>query len=311
MAGIWVFSEDINLAKELVTPAKEMAKQTGKTVGAIALNVEGAKELAALGAEKVIVLQGSDTWVEAYEKAIAETIREEGAEIVLIGGTSRGKYIAAKAAARLDAGLLTDAVKIVLEGDKLVADRLVYGGLAVTTEELAFPAFATIPSRSYEIMPSEGGHGDVIVKEVTADPKLTVIDTVKAQQQGVDISKADRVIGIGRGVEKQEDLAMIQAFADAMEAEVGCTRPICEEMKWMPIDRYIGISGQIIKGSLYVAVGTSGQIQHVAGIRDSKVIVAINSNEKEPIFAAADYGIVGDYAEIVPALTEALQNAKA
>jgi len=311
MAGIWIFSEDRNLAKELVTPAIEMAKQMGKQAAAIALDVEGAQELAALGVAKVIVLQGGNTWVEAYEQAVAEILQEEKAEIVLIGGTLRGKYIAGSAAARMDAGLLTDAVKITADGDKLIADRLVYGGLAVTTEEMGFPAFVTVPPRSYEVITADSDPGEVIVSEITIDPKVTLIDAVKVQQQGVDISKADRVVGIGRGVDKQEDLAMIQAFADAVGAEVGCTRPICEEMKWMPIDRYIGISGQIIKGSLYIAVGTSGQIQHVAGIRDSKVIVAINTNEKEPIFAAADYGIVGDYADIIPALTEALQNVKA
>ena len=311
MAGIWIYSEDIILAKELVTLAKELAKQAGQKVGAIALHAEGAQELAALGVAKVIVLQGSNTWVEAYEQAVTEILREEKAEIVLIGGTLRGKYIAAHAAARLDAGLLTDTVKVMLEDNKLIAERFVYGGLAVTTEEMAFPAFVTIPPRSYEIMAAGNQPGEVIVREITIDPKVTLIDAVKVQQQGVDISKADRVVGIGRGVDKQEDLAMIQAFADAAGAEVGCTRPICEEMKWMPIDRYIGISGQIIKGSLYIAVGTSGQIQHVAGIRESKVIVAINTNEKEPIFAAADYGIVGDYADIIPALTDALQNAKA
>ncbi|MBP2641848.1 MAG: Electron transfer flavoprotein alpha subunit [Firmicutes bacterium] len=311
MAGIWIYSEDIILAKELVTPAKELAKQAGQKVGAIALDAEGAKELAALGVTKVIVLQSSSSWVEAYEQVVADVLQEEGADIVLIGGTIRGKYTAAKAAARLDAGLLTDAVKVMLENNKLIAERFVYGGLAVTTEELSFPAFVTIPPRSYEIMTAESEQGEVIVKEVTAEPGITVVDVIKTQQQGVDISKADRVIGIGRGVEKLEDLTMIQALADAAGAEVGCTRPICEELKWMPIDRYIGISGQVIKGSLYIAVGTSGQIQHVAGIRDSKVIVAINTNEKEPIFTASDYGIVGDYADIVPALTEALQNAKA
>jgi len=311
MAGIWFFSEDSNLAKELATPAIEMAKQMGQQVAAITLDGEGAKELAALGVTKVIVLQSSSSWVEAYEQAVTDVLQAEGADIVLIGGTLRGKYIAAHAAARLDAGLLTDAVKVILEDNKLIAERFVYGGLAVTTEELSFPAFVTIPPRSYEVMTTESDPGEVIVREVTVDPKVTVIDSVKVQQQGVDISKADRVVGIGRGVDKQEDLAMIRVFADAVGAEVGCTRPICEELKWMPIDRYIGISGQIIKGSLYIAVGTSGQIQHVAGIRDSKVIVAINTNEKEPIFAASDYGIVANYADIVPALTEALRNAKA
>ena len=197
-----------------------------------------------------------------------------------------------------------------LEGDEVVIERIIYGGLAVSTEALSYPAFVTIPPRSYDISAEAASSGEVIVKEVTVDPKVTVGATAKIERQGVDISKAEKAVGVGRGVGNQEDLAMIQALADAIGAEVGCTRPIAEDAKWFPIDRYIGISGKIFKGSLYIGVGTSGQIQHVSGIRDSKVVVAINTDENAPIFAAADYGIVGNYAEIVPALTAAIKQAK-
>jgi len=311
MAGVWLYSEDINLAKEMVTLAGEIAAQSGQKIGAIALCEAAAKEIADLGVSKVVVLKSDNHWPEAYELAVAEVLQEEKADIVLIGGTVRGKYVAAKAAARLGAGLVTDAVKVALENDKLVTERIIYGGLAVSTEETAFPAFVTIPPRAYEIATAASHAGEVVVRNVVVDPRVTLVEVVKAERQGVDISKAERVVGIGRGMDKQENLTMIQALADTLGAEVGCTRPICEDAKWMPIDRYIGISGQVVKGSLYVAIGTSGQIQHVSGIRDAKVIVAINKDEKAPIFAAADYGIVGDYEEIVPVLIKALQQAKA
>lgn len=310
MAGIWIYSEDEVVAKEMLTLAKELAAQSYEPIGAVTLCEAAAEALAVLGAEKVIVLKGGLAWEEAYEKALAETLKVEEAKVVLIGGTTRGKYIAAKAAARLDAGLITDAVKLEMEADKLVAERIVFGGLAVSTEEIALPALVTIPPHSYEIMEPVAIKGNITVKEVTVESQLTISNISKIERQGVDIGSADRVVGIGRGVGKQEDLAMIQNLADVLQAEIGCTRPISEDLKWFPIDRYIGISGKVIKGSLYVAIGTSGQIQHVSGIRDSKIIVAINTNENEPIFAAADYGIVGSYEEFIPAFIDALKQAK-
>jgi len=125
---------------------------------------------------------------------------------------------------------------------------------------------------------------------------------------GENLGDADRVCSIGRGLAAQEDLPMIQALAEALGAAVGCSRPIAEENEWMPLDRYIGISGQKFTGSLYLAIGISGQIQHLGGIREAKIIVAINSDAKAPIFAHADYGIVGDLYEFVPLLTQTLQN---
>lgn len=310
MAGIWVYSEDEVVAKELLTLAKELAAQSHEPIGAVALSEAAAEALAVLGAEKVIVLSGGLTWEEGYEAAVAEVLKAEAANLVLIGGTTRGKYTAAKAAARLDAGLITDAIKVEMEAGKVVAERIVFGGLAVSAEEIELPALLTIPPHSYEIMEPVSVRGTITVKEIAVDPRVTIADISKMERQGVDIASADRVVGIGRGVGKQEDLAIIQKLADVLQAEIGCTRPIAEDLKWYPVDRYIGISGKVIKGSLYVAVGTSGQIQHVSGIRDSKIIVAINTNENEPIFAAADYGIVGSYEEFIPAFIDALKQVK-
>ena len=122
-----------------------------------------------------------------------------------------------------------------------------------------------------------------------------------------NIGDADKVCSVGRGLAAEKDLPIIEALAEVIGAEVGCSRPIAEENEWMPLDRYVGISGQKFKGSLYLAIGISGQVQHVRGIRDAKIIVAINSDEKAPIFLHADYGIVGDLYKIVPMLTKVLK----
>ncbi|MBZ9688547.1 acyl-CoA dehydrogenase family protein [Clostridium estertheticum] len=158
----------------------------------------------------------------------------------------------------------------------------------------------------------------IIIKEGSTEEKIATlinhlkIENIKSQgnsiiHPGGNISDADKVCSIGRGLVAKEDLPIIEALAGVMGAEVGCSRPIAEENEWMPLDRYVGISGQKFKGSLYLAIGISGQVQHVRGIRDAKIIVAINSDERAPIFSHADYGIVGDLYEIVPRLTEILK----
>ncbi len=311
MAGIWIYSEDNTLAKELLTLGKELAAGLKQPLCAIALNEELAKELVALGATKVIVLKGDCDWLDGYEVALAETLQEHAASITIIGGSIRGKLVAAKIAARLEAGLANEAVKVSLVGDELIVERMIYGGLAVSTESMALPALVTVAPHSYDIeVPNPALTGEITVKEIAIDPGLRVSGVTTVEQQGVAISDADRVVCIGRGLRQQEDLPLITSLASALGAEVACSRPIAEASKWLPVETYVGISGQKFKGSLYIAVGTSGQIQHISGIRDAKIIVAINSDESAPIFAAADYGIVGNLYDIVPLLTAAVNQAK-
>jgi butyryl-CoA dehydrogenase len=162
----------------------------------------------------------------------------------------------------------------------------------------------------------------IIIKEGTAKDKVAsflqylrregvIGKGAPAAPQGVTIGEADKVCSIGRGLAAQEDLPIIRKLAAALGAEVGCSRPIAEEKQWLPMDRFVGISGQKFTGSFYLAVGISGQVQHLGGIRDAKIVAAINSDEKAPIFSHADYGIVGDLYEIVPLLTQALQAGQA
>lgn len=304
MANVWIYSENADVAKELVTAGKQIGE-----VSAIATDEVVANAVAATGLAKVVLLKGNSDWAEAYGKEIATTLKEEEAQVVLVGATPKGKAVAAEVSAILDAGLATEAVKVAVEGDSLVIDRFTYGGLAVSSETVAFPAFATIPARSYEAA-ADSNTTAVTTKDVTVDTTVTVVSTESANQGGVDLNKADKVVGIGRGVEGEDGLALAQALATTVNAEVGCSRPVAEEAKLLPIERYIGISGKNLKGTLYFGIGTSGQVQHIAGVRDVKTVVAINSDENAPIFAAADYGIVGDYKEVLPALTAAINAAK-
>ncbi len=152
-----------------------------------------------------------------------------------------------------------------------------------------------------------GKKGEVVEVAATFDARLSVGAVSPIVRQGADLSVAEKVIGVGRGLGKEADLEMVKELAGLMGAEIGCSRSIAEDYHWMPAESYIGISGAKIKPQIYLTIGVSGQVQHVSGVRDSRIIVAIDKSDTAPIFEAADYGIVGDLYQVVPALIEALK----
>jgi electron transfer flavoprotein alpha subunit len=308
MPGIFVFSEDVTLAKQLLTPALELKQSLSQPVTALSLSESDAKELAALGADRVITLQSSAAWPEAVSEAISGLVTSAGATVFLAGGTLRGKHIASYVAAKLNAGMSTDAKSLKIENGKLLATRLLYAGLALCDEELSLPVAVTIPPRTF-IAPSPNGRaGAIEAAKLEADARVAISDCTKASGSGVDISNATKLVSVGRGFHMKEDLKLAQDLAAAFKAEVACSRPVAEDEHWLPIDHYVGISGHTVKPDLYLAVGISGQVQHMVGARESKVIVAVNSDEHAPIFESADYGIVGDLYEVLPLLTAAVRN---
>lgn len=308
MPGIWIYSEDSTVARQLLTAGQELKKTTGQPVNAIAITDEAAQSLAGAGADKVLLLKGTSAWPESYAGVIDELLKKEQASVVLIGATLRGKDVAAKVAAKLQAGLVTDALTVQFVNDAIETTRLMYGGLAICTEVVSLPALVTIPPRTFAEASETTEQGEIITVEVTNEDSRVVISNVcPIVREGADIATANRIVCVGRGLSKQEDMKLVEELAAACGAEIGCTRGISEDYHWLPNDRYIDISGQKVKPELYIGMGISGQVQHVVGIRDAKIIVAIDTNEKAPIFEAADYGIVGDLYEVVPLLTAALQ----
>jgi len=307
MAGIFVFSEDSALARQLLTPALELKKSLSQPITALALNESEAKELAALGADKAVVLASGGKWVEGFSEAIYKQVSSAEGSVLLVGGTLRGKHVAAYVAAKLNAGMVTDAKTLSIENGKLLATRVLYAGLALCEEELTFPAVATIRARTF-VAPSASAAAGV-VETVTAegDSRITVGEVTQTGAAGVDITAADKLVSVGRGFRQKEDLKLAEDLAGTLKAELACTRGVAEDEHWLPIARYIGISGQTVKPDLYLAIGLSGQVQHMVGCRESKVIVAVNNDERSPIFEAADYGIVGDLYEVLPLLTAAMK----
>ncbi len=307
MAGIFIFSEDSALGKQLLTPALELKQSLSQPITALTVSEADAKELAALGADKALVLQPAGGWTEALSEAIYSLVSGAGASIFLVGGTLRGKHVGAYVAAKLNAGMSTDAKSLKIEGGKLLSTRLLYAGLALCEEELTLPAVATIPPRTFSPPSAAAKAGAVETVKVEADARVAVSDVNRVAGTGVDIAGVTKLVAVGRGFRKQEDLKLAQDLAAALKAELACSRPIAEEEHWLPIDHYVGISGNTVKAELYLAVGISGQVQHMVGARESKVIAAVNSDEHAPIFESADYGIIGDLYEVLPLLTAAIK----
>ena len=307
MPGIFVFSEDSALAKQLLTPALDLKQSLSQPVTAVTTTEADAKELAALGADKVVVLQSASGWTEGLSQAIYALVSGVGATVLLVGGTLRGKHVAAYVAAKLNSGMSTDAKSLKIEGGKLLSTRLLYAGLALCEEELTLPAVITIPPRTFLPPKAAAKAGAIETVKAEADGRVAISDVTRASSSGVDISAATKLVSVGRGFRKQEDLKLAEDMASAFKAELACSRPVAEEEHWLPIDHYVGISGHTVKPELYVAVGISGQVQHVVGARESKVIVAVNNDENAPIFEAADYGIVGDLYEVLPLLAAAVR----
>ena len=307
MPGIFVFSEDSALAKQLLTPALELKQQLSQPVTAVTTSEADAKELATLGADKVVELQSASGWTEGLSEAICGLVSGTGATIFLLGGTLRGKHVAAYVAAKLNSGMSTDAKSLKIEGGKLLSTRLLYAGLALCEEELTLPAVVTIPPRTF-LPPNAAAKAGVIeTVKAEADGRVTISDVTPHGGTGVDIAGVTKLVAVGRGLRKQEDLKLAEDLATALHAEIACSRPVAEDEHWLPIERYVGISGHTVKPELYLAVGISGQVQHMVGARESKVIAAVNNDEHAPIFEAADYGIVGDLYEVLPLLAAAVR----
>ncbi len=316
MTGIWIFAENREQTLELLSAAIGLAGELeGAKVAAFSASRELAGEYISHGADQIYLLPPLEDSqpLEAYVPVIIEAARSGSPDIFLISGTQRGKEIAARIAAALDTGLCSGCtgLKLDKETKQLVMERMIYGGAAVQTVVCTSrPQIATVPPRTFEPSPvQEGRQGEIIqLRGGQPSPVIIVSKTPKAKE-AVDITEAKVVVCVGRGLKKKEDIKMAYELADLLGGAVGCSRPVAEELRWLPEDVYIGISGKKVKPSLYIGIGVSGQIQHITGMRDSKTVFAINCDENAPIFEAADYGIIGDLYDVVPKLIKELRAA--
>jgi len=194
-----------------------------------------------------------------------------------------------------------------------MADRLSYGGILVSTETCnTNPQIATVPPRVFEpALPQQDRGGEGIKVDMNlAPPKTRIIRVTPKEVKGVRLEDANIIVAGGRGVTKREDFGILEELARVIGGEVGCTSPISEDLKWLPLERLVGLTGHKVKPKLYIACGISGQVQHITGMRGSRIVVAINNDPEAPIFEQSDYCVRGDLYEIVPLLTEAFRKIR-
>jgi electron transfer flavoprotein alpha subunit len=312
--GVWVFSENADLTLEMLGKGREIADKLGSKLAAVVVGsnvADRANELVKYGADKVYVVDDAAFerfQAEAYLGVLYNLVVNYKPETVLIGSTKNGKPLAARLATRLEVGCVPDCSRLgVDEKGRLVGERITYGGNAIA--KLTFrakPQIVTVPSRAFEKPQPKDRSGQVVKLDMKAEEaKTEVVDTKPLEMSDVRIEEAEVIVSCGRGLEKKKDRTLLDELAEVLCGQVGCSRPLAEDRKWF--SEWVGLSGHKVKPKLYIACGISGVIQHVAGIRDAKVIVAINKDEQAPIFEIADYGVVGDLYQILPALEEAIK----
>jgi electron transfer flavoprotein alpha subunit len=320
---IIAFSEQRNnrfrkTAFEVVRAAKIVADQLSAEVTALVVggNVSSiAGEVGAYGALKVIVVEDArleNYSTTAYAKVVAEIVRQESAEIIFFPASSLGKDISPRVSVKIDAGLAAECTALRVENGEIIATRPVYAGKGMADVRVKSPV------KMFSLRPNVFSAGaaaaaSAVVEKrnvlLTDDDFGAVAKEIKMSSGKKDVAEADIIVSGGRGLKAPENFSLIEDLAATLNAAVGASRAVVDA-GWRPHDEQVGQTGKTVAPSLYVAVAISGAVQHLAGMSSSKFIVAINKDKDAPIFSIADYGIVGDAFEVVPALTAELKRAR-
>lgn len=305
---------------EAVTAAQQLAQSTGGQVVAVACgdNLDAAAaELAGNGAGKVVAIEGASFAHysgDAYAKAVAEQVKAHDGAAVLMAHTAMGKDLLPRVSALLETGVVTDVVDVRCDGGAFVAKKPVFAGKAnLTVKATKAPFCATVRPNNFAAA-SGGGGAEVAKVDAPAGDLLSVVkEILAAGGDKTPLQEAKVVVSGGRGLKEPENFKIIEELAAAFGpgvAAVGASRAVVDA-GWRPHGEQVGQTGKVVSPPLYIAVGISGAIQHLAGMRTARTIVAINKDADAPIFKVADYGIVGDAFEVVPALTKAIQEVVA
>ena len=334
--GVFVYAQQVDnvldgVAFELLGKGKDLAKDLGTDVTAVLIgsDVKGlADQLAEYGADRVIVVDDPELKeyrTEPYAHALASVINEYKPEIMLVGATAIGRDLGPTVSARVKTGLTADCTMLEI-GDfplnptpgqeqlhnQLLMTRPAFGGNTIATIACPYnrPQMATVrPGVMQKIDKIAGAKANVVEFNPGFTPNdryVEILNVVKAVKNTANIMDAKILVSGGRGVGSKENFKLLEDLAEVLGGTVSCSRAVVEN-GWLPVDLQVGQTGKTVRPQIYFAIGISGAIQHVAGMEESDIIIAINKDETAPIFEVADYGIVGDLNKIVPALTEKLK----
>ena len=324
--GILVFVEHragavSKQAIEAIAAASDLAGQRGGnlTVTAVvlgALDPALLQEIATYNVSKVVHATNSklnDYTPDGYTDAMERVVRQLDPEFVVMPHTYLVRDFAPKLAARFEKALISDCIRARTGSGTTTFTRRIFLGKidADVVSDGSAPIFVTFQSGAYRADQAQKGSGAPLetMEVEVGEIRMTPEEPFQEVKQAVDLSKAEIIVAIGRGIKGKENIALAEKLAEVLGGDIAASRPICDA-EWLPIDRQIGSSGQTVAPKLYIALGISGAIQHLVGMKNSGTIVAINKDPEAPIFDIADYGIVGDLFEAVPVLTEELKKIK-
>jgi electron transfer flavoprotein alpha subunit len=305
------------LAFELVSYACKLAGMLNTSTTAISIGNVDNNELSKLGqygADKILTIQGDKFNVldnKLYTAVISQVAEKENTDIIILSNNNTGKAIAPRLSVRLKGGLVTGVINIPVSLEPFTVNKKVYSGKAISKVKIKTKIrILTLAQNSYGLV--EAGRKaniESFTPEISADTAITNVIKTEKQAGKVILTDAEIVVSGGRGMKSPDNWGPIEELAGLLGAATACSRPVSDE-GWRPHEEHTGQTGKIIAPNLYIAVGISGAIQHLAGISSSKYIVAINTDKDAPIFEAADYGIVGDAFKVLPELIKAVRDVK-
>jgi electron transfer flavoprotein alpha subunit len=322
MILVFIENKDCVLNKvslEALAAAQNIGKDLGLSVAAVIpcdKDCGLAQELSGYNLEKVIVAKSNKLGIytpDAYADAWEKVIKATNPKYVVMAHTYQVRDFAPKLAARLGKEVVGDCIRYRNENGKLIFTRRIFLGKldADVTIDGDVPYFITFQSGAFRGENAEKGSGASIERmEVeVGEPRMQAEEPFQEVKASVDLTKSGIIVAVGRGIKSQENIAQAQSLADALGGDLAASRPICDA-EWLPIDRQIGSSGQTVAPKVYIALGISGAIQHIVGMKNAGTIVAINKDKEAPIFDIADYGIVGDLFEALPVMVEEIKKVK-
>lgn len=308
---------------ETVTAAQAIAAETGWTLEAAVFGHDIASVAAEVAGKKLAKVYAIESpklaryTPDATVAALKQFVQQKQPELVLMPHTYQVRDFAPQLATALGRTLISDCISFRKDGDKLLFTRQMFQGKFAADVAFACdpPHFATFQSGAFRGDKAEAGASAAPVETVNVEIGDNVVRTqpeepFKEAKQAVDLTQAEIIISVGRGIKEQKNIELAKQLADALGGEIAASRPICDS-GWLPMDRQIGSSGQTVAPKLYLAIGISGAIQHIVGMKGSRNVIAINKDAEAPIFEIADVGVVGNLFDIVPALTEEVKKAKA
>ncbi len=305
--NIFVISDDLESMREICGGVRTLSDRlTAIMFG----SEEEAREASVPGADRLIYCPVDENGApENYAGPIADEVKKTGGAAVLLNNSVRSRCLAGLLGVMLDTCVLTTVNELTEEEGVLTYRRLVYGGTAQRREQFAKPyGVATLSGGLFDPVSLPAATDISRIEGKPADG-IRRIERQEKKESGTNLVAAKRIVDVGRGLAKEEDLEMIRAFARVIGADVGCSRPVAENNKWLPKSVYMGITGVQVKPDFIISVGVSGQVQHIGGINKSKIIIAVNKDKAAPIFKNCDFGIVGDLYKVIPALTEKLSKS--